>query len=70
MAGVTISHNMAQGEYLTVKTRSGSKIHYAHQDGSSTRCGVWLKWPARRLQVKASVTCDKCHKLWEANRSA
>jgi len=42
--------------------RTGQKIHYAFDGGSSTMCGIWLKANVRYFKVSdlTKITCDKC----------
>ena len=53
------------GEYIPVKTKTGSEVHAANFNGSTTHCGVWLKVSTVRMYVDFPVTCERCLKQLE-----
>jgi hypothetical protein len=51
---------MATTTYITVRTRTGQRVHAAAVGSSSTVCGHWLRRSAESMLIDHEVTCDRC----------
>lgn len=48
-------------QYITVRTKTGVKIHASQTTSSVCLCGHWLKVNATKRQVfNTQVTCENC----------
>lgn len=57
---VTPTRQLAAETLISVGFRTGTEVHAARANSSTSKCGRWMRYQARQMRVYASVTCETC----------